>query len=77
MRDALFFGALALSLALFCTFSVAQCHGLFRARRAGAALAALVFPPVGSYFAWREGLRVRAAGALISGLLYVVFRSLS
>lgn len=76
MRDALLLGALVASLAAFCTFSVAQSYGLLRARRFGAGLVALVFPPVGSYFAWREGLRRRAMGVVISGLVYVVIRSL-
>ncbi len=76
IRDALFLGLRVISMAAFCTFSVAQIYGLFRARRFGPALAALVLPPLGSYFAWREGLRGRALGVLLSALVYAVVRSL-
>jgi predicted MFS family arabinose efflux permease len=76
IRDALLLGALVVSVAAFCTFSVAQSYGLVRARRFGLGLVALVLPPLGAYFAWREGMRRRAIGVVTSGLVYVVIRSL-
>ncbi len=64
--------AVVLTFAVMVTIHLATVFGLLRKRRVGAALAALVVPPLAPWLANRWGMRGRAIGWLVAAPLYVV-----
>lgn len=64
--------AVVVTFAVMVTVHVATVFGLLRRRRVGAALAALVLPPLAPWLAGRWGMRGRAIAWLVTAPLYVV-----
>lgn len=69
--------ALALSLATLVTAHAATVYGLLLRPPRWRALAALIAPPLGVYWAWREGMRVRSVAPAVAVVVYVVARLLA
>ena len=66
--------ALALSTATMLTAHAATVYGLALRPPRWRALAALVAPPLGPYWTWREGMRLRSAAPIVALCVYVVAR---
>ncbi len=68
----------ALTIGLVCTFAmlvtvhVVNVFGLARGRHLAAALGGLVIPPLAPYYAFTQGMQVRAVAWIASAALYVV-----
>lgn len=74
--DVLRLAVIAVAMAAFCTFAVAQAFGLARRGAYPRALLALALPPVGAWLAYRAGMRIRSVGCLVSLCVYGVARAL-
>ena len=77
MSDAVVVLALGLSLATMITAHAATVYGLALRPPRWRALAAFVAPPIGTYWAWREGMRVRSVAPLVAVVVYVAARLLA
>lgn len=77
-RDGALTVALVLAFAALVTVHAATLFGLTRRGQRGAALGALVFPPLSPYWAFTRGMRARAiawvAFAVLYGVLFVLAR---
>ncbi len=66
--------ALALSQATLITAHAATVYGLALRAPRWRALATLLLPPLGPYWAWREGMKLRSVAPVVALVVYVVAR---
>jgi len=71
-RDAVLTTGLVCTFALLVTVHVVNVFGLARRRKLAAALGGLVLPPLAPYFAFTQGMQVRAVAWVASAALYAV-----
>lgn len=64
--------ALIVTFAVLVTTHVINVFGIARRRHFAAALGSLVIPPLAPYFAFTQGMPVRAVAWLVSAALYAV-----
>lgn len=74
MADVVVVLALALSQATLVTAHAATVYGLALRPPRWRALATLVAPPLGPYWAWREGMKLRGAAPVVALVVYVIAR---
>ncbi|MFO0662831.1 MAG: hypothetical protein U0174_02710 [Polyangiaceae bacterium] len=77
MKDRIAFAALSLSFAIAIVFLVATVFGLAKKTPRIRALLGALVPPLAVYFGFKEGLRGRAMGLLVSMVAYAVLRLLA
>ena len=77
MRDAIVTFLLVFAFAAFVTAHVAVIVGLFGAEPRWRGLVALVVPPLGPYWAWRVGMKIRAWAWIGSLVVYALARALA
>ena len=68
---------LGLSLATIITAHAATVYGLLWRAPRWRALVTLLAPPIGPYWAWREGMRVRSVAPVVAIVVYIVARVLA
>lgn len=71
-RDAALTIGLVSTFAILVTVHVVNVFGLARKRHFAAALGGFVIPPLAPYFAFTQGMQVRAVAWVASAALYVV-----
>ncbi len=74
MRDAIVLGALLGAFAAAVTFHLTLVVGLVRRPPRARGPIALLLPPLALYWGWREHMRVRSIGWVVSVALYVTAR---
>ena len=77
MKDRIELIGLVVLFALMIVFQITTVFGLLKRAPRMHALLAAVMPPLAVYYAYREGLRIRAIGLGVSIVLYVVLRVVS
>ena len=77
MRDVVLVVAVAVTFAWLSTAQVAILAGLVRRRRYWRAAASLVVPPLAPYWAWVEGMRLRAYLWIAGAVLYAIALALA
>jgi len=70
MRDLFLVFSVAATFALLVTAQLAILAGLVRRKLLWKALAGLLLPPLGAYWAWTEGMKTRATAFLFGAILY-------
>jgi hypothetical protein len=72
VKDIVLFSATVVDFALLVTVHCAIIFGLARRRPRSRALVALVAVPLAPYWAFREGMRLRAGAWMVAALVYVL-----
>ena len=77
MRDVVLVVAVAMAFAWLSTAQLAILAGLFRRKRYGRAASSLALPVLAPYWAWLDGMRVRAIAWISGAVIYAVALTLA